>query len=102
MKKRQNYSRRQVVQQLETRFKTLMIGCLSRFEAEFGTLWNNELEPSNTQEEYFRDKWEELRHDILDHGNNQMRQGLEELAEYLNSVDKYHLQVFYNQNKGDQ
>ena len=38
MKKRQNYSKRQVVQQLETRFKTIMIGCLSRFEAEFVAL----------------------------------------------------------------
>jgi hypothetical protein len=102
MNNKKNYSRRQVVKQLETRFKTIMIGCLSRFEAEFGNLWNNELEPSNSQEAYFREKWEELRSDILDHGNNQIRQGLEELSEYINSVDKYHLQVFYNQNKGDQ
>ena len=102
MNNKKNYSRRQVVKQLETRFKTIMIGCLSRFEAEFGNLWNNELEPSNSKEAYFREKWEELRSDILDHGNNQIRQGLEELSEYINSVDKYHLQVFYNQNKVDQ
>lgn len=98
--KNNNYSsRRQIIEQIETRFRTIMIGALARFEKEFGGLWNNNHDPSNDQELYFRDKWEDLRSDILDHGNNQMRQGLEELTEYLNTVEKYRLQVFYNHNK---
>jgi hypothetical protein len=92
-------SRRQIMEQIETRFKTIMIGALARFEKEFGNLWNNNEEPNNNQEAYFRDKWEDLRHDLLDHGNNQIRQGLEELNIYLNGVEKYRLQVFYNQNR---
>ena len=78
-----------------------MIGSLSRFENEFGYLWNNEEEPSNNQEKYFSDKWEDLRHDLLDHGNDQIRNGIQELNNYLNKVEKYNLQIFYNQDQGD-
>jgi len=99
MKSNQYSSRRQIMEQIETRFKTIMIGSLSRFEKEFGTLWNNDNDPTTDNEAYFRDKWEDLRHDLLDHGNNQIRQGLEELDKYLNNVEKYRLQVFYNHNK---
>lgn len=100
MKNNSQYnSRRQIIEQIETRFKTIMIGALSRFEKEFGILWNDDKEPTNNQEAYFRDKWEDLRHDLLDHGNNQIRQGLDELNAYLNGVEKYRLQVFYNQNR---
>ena len=100
MRNNQYYnSRRQIIEQIETRFKTIMIGSLARFEKEFGSLWGNNDEPSNNQEAFFRDKWEDLRHDLLDHGNNQIRQGLDELNMYLNSVEKYKLQVFYNQNR---
>lgn len=101
MKNKNNYSRQQIIHQIEKRFKTLMIGSLSRFENEFGYLWNNENEPTNNQEKYFRDKWEDLRHDLLDHGNDQIRNGLQELTNYLNKVEKYNLQIFYNQDQGD-
>jgi len=99
MKNNRYNSRHEIIEQIETRFKTIMIGSLARFESEFGSLWNNNDDPSNNQEAYFRDKWEDLRHELLDHGNNQIRQGLEELNMYLNSVEKYKLQVFYNQNR---
>lgn len=99
MKHNNNSSRRQIIEQIETRFKTIMIGALARFEKEFGSLWNYNNEPTNDQEAYFGDKWEDLRHDLLDHGNNQIRQGLDELNMYLNNVEKYRLQVFYNQNR---
>jgi hypothetical protein len=99
MKNNQSSSRREIIEQIEIRFKTIMIGSLARFEKEFGHLWNNNAEPSNNQEEYFSEKWEDLRHDLLDHGNNQIRQGIEELNMYLNNVEKYRLQVFYNHNK---
>ena len=75
-----NHSRRQMIDQMEKRFKTTIIGALARFENEFGYLWNGNQEPSDGQEAYFRDKWEDL--------NN-----------YLNKVEKYHLQIYYN--KGD-
>ena len=37
MRNNQYYnSRRQIIEQIETRFKTIMIGSLARFEKEFG------------------------------------------------------------------
>jgi hypothetical protein len=94
-------SRRHIIEQMEKRFKTIMIGGLSRFEKEFGYLWEGENgEPVTEKDIYFRDKWEDLRNDLLDHGNYQIRNGLEELEKYLNKVEKYNLQIFYNQ-KGD-
>jgi hypothetical protein len=92
-----NHNRRQIVEQMEKRFKTIMIGALARFENEFGYLWNGDEDPSNGQEAYFRDKWEDLRSDLLDHGNAQIRNGIQDLNNYLNQVDKYHLKIFYNQ-----
>ena len=94
-----NQSRRQMIEQMEKRFKTTMIGALARFENEFGYLWNGDQEPSDGQEAYFRDKWEDLRSDLLDHGNDQMRNGIQDLNNYLNKMEKYHLQIYYN--KGD-
>jgi len=100
--KNNNHSRRQIMDQIEKRFKTIMIGSLARFEKEFGYLWNNEEEPNTKQEVYFREKWEELRNDLLDHGNNQIRHGLQDLGRYLSSVEKYNLQIFYKQPEGDE
>lgn len=99
--KKYNHSRRQITEQIEKRFKTIMIGSLARFEQEFGYLWNNEEEPNTQQEIYFREKWEDLRNDLLDHGNNQIRNGIQDLNKYLNGVEKYNLQIFYNQDKGE-
>lgn len=97
--RKNNYSRREILDTIEKRFKTIMIGGLARFEQEFGHLWNNEEAPNTEQEAYFRDKWEDLRNDLLDHGNNQIRNGIKDLNVYLNNVEKYNLQIFYN--KGD-
>ena len=97
---RKNYhSRKEILDKIEKRFKTIMIGGLARFEQEFGYLWNNDEAPTTKQEAYFRDKWEDLRNDLLDHGNNQIRNGIQDLHNYLNTVEKYNLQIFYN--KGD-
>ena len=94
--KNQIQTRQQMLSTIEKRFKTIMIGSLASFEQEFGHLWNHNEDPNTTQEEFFRDKWEEVREVLLDKGNYQIRQGLSDLNNYLNSVEKYHLQVFYN------
>jgi hypothetical protein len=93
---RKIHSRRLIIEQLEKRFKTIMIGSLARFEKEFGYLWNNDEDPNTDQEVFFRDKWEDLRHELLDHGNDQMRNGVQDLNDYLNHVEKYNLQIYYN------
>lgn len=99
--RKNNYSRREIIDQTQKRFKTIMIGSIARFEQEFGYLWNNDEEPNTEQEAYFREKWEDLRNDILDHGNSQIRNGMQDLNQYLNAVEKYNLQIFYKQDKGE-
>lgn len=78
-----------ILKEMEKRFKTLMIGSLSRFEQSFGYLWNHGHEPTDEKEEFFRDKWEDLRYDLLNHGNNQIRLAITDLNNYLNKESKY-------------
>lgn len=74
---------------IEKRFKTLMIGTLYRFEQAFGYLWNHGDDPSTDNQMKFRQKWEDLRTDILNHGNNQIRLALNELDNYIDHQNKY-------------
>lgn len=79
----------QIVKLLEKRFKTIMIGSISRFENSFGYLWNHGHEPTDDKEEFFRDKWEDLRYELLNHGNNQTRLAISELNDYIKRGEKY-------------
>lgn len=79
----------QILQNIEKRFKTLMIGSISRFEQAFGYLWNHGHEPTNEKEEFFRDKWEDLRYELLNHGNHQIRSAINELDNFINHESKY-------------
>lgn len=97
-----NYSaKKDFLDKLETRFKTIMIGSLARFENSFGYLWNEDDDPRTDQEAFFRDKWENVRTDILNHANNQIRQGLEDVSRFLDQAEKYTLKFIYsNDNHG--
>lgn len=83
------FDNEKILLDIEKRFKTLMIGSLSRFEQSFGYLWNHGHEPTNEKEEFFRDKWEDLRYDLLNHGNNQIRLAISELSDALDKESKY-------------
>ena len=78
-----------IINSIEKKMKTLMIGSIARFEQSFGYLWNHGHEPTNEKEEFFRDKWEDLRYEILNHGINQIRLGINELIDYTNMSEKY-------------
>lgn len=90
--------KKEFLDKLETRFKTIMIGSIARFENSFGYLWNENDDPRTDQEAFFRDKWEDLRTDILNHANNQIRQGIEEAAKFLDQAEKYTLKFIYSNN----
>ena len=81
---KRRHDTRQVINQLETRFKTIMIGSLSRIENHFGSLWGHEQKEKLTpKQEQFLDLWEDLRNEILNHGNYHLREGLYELEDFL-------------------
>ncbi len=80
---------RHLLNQLETRFKTIMIGSLSRVESHFGFLWGHEGKDKLTpKQEQFLDIWEDLRNEILNHGNYHLREGLYELEDHLHKTDR--------------
>ena len=78
-----------IISNLEKRFKTLMIGSISRFEQSFGYLWNHGYEPTDYKEEFLRDKWQDLRYDLLNHGTNQIRLSINDLNDYIKNESKY-------------
>jgi len=88
---------------LTKRFQTTMIGALYQFEKNFGHLWGIDLEEdelSNRQLD-MRDSWEDTRNSILNNGNNQLRQIINELSKLIGSP-KYHYKLFkHNPNNED-
>lgn len=58
------------------RLETTMIGALSRFENIFGYLWGQHKHYNETltdKEIYFENLWQDVRNNILNHGNQQIR-----------------------------
>jgi murein endopeptidase len=100
-----NYQQQQLLESIEKRLKTTMIGSLARFEDSFGYLW--EKETSNKQ--YFEKLWDDTRKNILNNGNNQLRLALDELQDFFYNKpirpkfqQKYHYHFRTKHNSGGQ
>lgn len=80
----QEASRNRLLKILERKLKTSFIGALSRFEDRFGQLWGHGLQDDECSSEQllWRDTWEQVRTDILNNGNNQLRAVQSELTQY--------------------
>lgn len=81
---------------LTKRFQTTMIGALFEFEKAFGYLWGqNKDEESLTDNELeFLDRWDSVRNQILNNGNNQLRKAISDLSKATGNIQyKY---KFYN------
>jgi hypothetical protein len=88
----------QILADVETKFKTTMIGALARFEESFGHLWEEE---GPDQQEYI-ELWEYTRNAILNNGNKQMRAALDDLTGVLlNQYKTKYTYKFHNRNQGD-
>jgi hypothetical protein len=87
---------------LAKRFQTTMIGALYQFEQAFGYLWgfDKDDEDLTDSEERFRLKWENVRYNILNNGNNQLRSAIKDLNKpnYYSST-KYHYKYNFNDNQ---
>jgi hypothetical protein len=101
-----NYNE-ELMKNIETRFKTTMIGSLAKFEEYFGDLW----EEDNRNRLKYEKLWDQARNAILNNGNNQMRIALDELEDYfsmqspkqLTFREKYRYKFYFNNNNdGDQ
>jgi hypothetical protein len=88
---------------LTKRFQTTMIGALFEFEKVFGYLWGQNKNPDflTESEEDFRDRWDDVRNQILNNGNNQLRKCLSDLDRLNNSDNTYHYKLYNKKDKGN-
>jgi len=83
-----------IVNNIQKRFQTAMIGSLARMEDYFGFLWGHDQDEDNLTNKQLENSelWEELREEILDHSNYQMRCALNDLKIFLSqhiATDRY-------------
>ena len=71
-----------IYKQIQKRFQTSMIGSIARIEEKLGFLWGHPKEELDDREYKYREIWEELRTEILNHCNYQMREALEDLRDF--------------------
>jgi hypothetical protein len=82
---------------IEKRFQTSTIGSLARVEKHLGFVWGHDKEMISIAESDNRNSWLDLREDLLDHGNYQMRATLTDIRKLLvNSLDKGTVQMNYD------
>lgn len=69
---------------MEKKFKTSFIGAISKFETVFGRLWGHgkDYGQLTENEKKFRLLWEQVRGEILNNGNNQIRAMQQEIELY--------------------
>lgn len=79
---------------IEKKIKTTMIGSLSSIEDHFGFLWgHNSEEPLTKDQEEIRKIYDDLRSEILDKGNTQIRNVESELSTYDVLWNRYKYQI---------
>lgn len=98
-----NEEKNMLLQVASKKIETTMIGCLARFESVFGHLWGHNKRNENEltdQELYFDDLWQDVRNNILNHGNNQSRSLYNDFMKILEDKPqvKYSYK-FYNKNE---
>lgn len=83
------------------RFQTTMIGALHEFEKAFGHLWGHDKNEDflTESEEEFMYRWENVRNQILNNGNNQLRKCLSDLERTNNQHNNTYHYKFYNRNR---
>lgn len=84
---------------LTKRFQTTMIGALFEFEKAFGYLWGQDKEESDLtdRELDFSDRWDAVRNQILNNGNNQLRKAIADLGHSVKYKYKFNNNKYRNE-----
>tara|TARA_Y100000356_G_C11219866_1_gene268477 strand:- start:696 stop:1070 length:375 start_codon:yes stop_codon:yes gene_type:complete len=82
-------SKKRLINNIDKKFKTTMIGSLAVFEKYFGELWGHGNSNLTPEQKVYKQVWEEARTDILNNGNTQMRIAQEEIAQYTMTWNRY-------------
>jgi hypothetical protein len=93
-------NKKNFIKQINKRFQTTIIGAIARMEDSFGYLWghNSDKELTDKQEE-FLNLWEATRTSILNHGNHQMRNTVDDVIDFLDAEQEYYRYNFIIKNK---
>lgn len=80
---------------VSTKIKTSFIGAISSCEDYFGFLWGHGKPEDDLDENELamREIWENVRAQILDNGNTQLRASINEINNYSISWDRYHMEL---------
>lgn len=73
---------------IEKRFQTTMIGSLARIEDYLGFVWGHNQDMISIEQSDNRQLWQDLREDILDHCNYQMRAALTDLRKFIQNENR--------------
>lgn len=87
----ENKSKSRLSDNIKKKIETTMIGSLSSIEKYFGFLWENDKLTEEEKAKY-RGLYNELRSEILDKGNHQLRNVDAELANYTIKFEGYRYQ----------
>lgn len=87
-------SKTRLKKEIRKRIQTTMIGSLSSIEKYFGFLWGEDSDDDLTRDQMkMRDLFEDMRTEILDKGNNQLRNLDSEIENYDVTWNKYHINL---------
>lgn len=86
---------------IETKLRTSFIAPLHFFEQAFGHLWGHGKKDSEltVQELNFKNMWINVRTEILNNGNNQIRAIFNELVQYTVTWNRYQKRFIVNTNQ---
>lgn len=86
---------------IEKKFRTTFIGAISIFEEVFGHKWGHNLPEEKITPEQLKNRklWEQVRTNILNNGNNQLRAAQSEISEYTVEWNRHQTNIPV---KGDQ
>jgi hypothetical protein len=98
-----NHKQNKLIKDVEKKCTTIMIGAIARFENIFGYLWEKEDEKGN----YYHDLWQQARQEILNFGNHQSREAVENMYKFFiqekNNTRPYSYEFrFKNDKQGEQ
>jgi DNA replicative helicase MCM subunit Mcm2 (Cdc46/Mcm family) len=78
---------------IETKIRTTFIGSLDIFEKAFGDLWGSGVDNPTSSQQEIKELWQQVRNDILDMGNNQLRAAHVETEHYTIKWDRYNMTI---------
>ena len=81
--KKQNRERDFFADFISGKMKTSMIRSLAEFEKQFEYLWGGKDGPYTKEQKMFKEKWKNVRTSILDFGNNNIREVLDEIYAHI-------------------